>query len=517
MVKTVGGDRVQVITLVGPDGDAHVFEPTPAAAKAIGDAKVVFIKQTRLEQGSMPRLIEASNYKGPVVVTSKGTKTLRMEREGESGKERASAHEHGKPHMVDDPHAWQNLANGKIYVENLVAGLSAGGPAGAEIYRANGQSYITEIDKLDAEVRTKLAAIPQARRKVVTTHDAFQYFGKAYGLELLAPEGVSTEAEASAEDVAKLIRQIRKDRITAVFFENMSDNRLLTQISKETGAKIGGTVAHSDALSAADGPAPTYLGMFRHNLGGKLYPGPGRLVKRDIARWHARAASPLRCQPEGTPYQYLPFFCRPHSADAPLRMARQAGGRSSSVNVFGGSFALCLQHLLCFCRKPPLQRCIATIPCRHGLGLNTGIFALGAQETDMEVVVGPQRGRTFCSHPAVGGSKYARGTLDRENNKDPVDPRVESGLLLARWLAQGVQFMGSILCPSLATIEMADTSSRSTGVSRVSGAGRNQMSTSRPIWWLRWPVGIGPPRGSAISPIRIPPLPSCQLPPPASR
>ena len=122
-----------------------------------------------------------------------------------------------------------------------------------------------EIDKLDAEVRTKLAAISQARRKIVTTHDAFQYFGKAYGLELLAPEGVSTEAEASAEDVAKLIRQIRKDRITAVFFENMSDNRLLTQISKETGARIGGTV-YSDALSAPDGPAPTYLAMFRHNL-----------------------------------------------------------------------------------------------------------------------------------------------------------------------------------------------------------------------------------------------------------
>jgi zinc/manganese transport system substrate-binding protein len=265
MVKTVGGDRVQVITLVGPDGDAHVFEPTPADAKAIGDAKVVFINGLGLEQGWMPRLIEASNYKGPVVVTSKGIKTLRMNEEGESGKERASAHEHEKPHMVDDPHAWQNLANGKIYVENIVAGLSAADPAGAERYRANGQSYITEIDKLDVEVRTKLAAIPQARRKVVTTHDAFQYFGKAYGVELLAPEGVSTEAEASAEDVAKLIRQIRKDRITAVFFENMSDNRLLTQISKETGARIGGTV-YSDALSAADGPAPTYLAMFRHNL-----------------------------------------------------------------------------------------------------------------------------------------------------------------------------------------------------------------------------------------------------------
>jgi zinc/manganese transport system substrate-binding protein len=268
MVKTVGGDGVQVITLVGPDGDAHVFEPTPADARAIADAKVVFINGLGLEQGWMPRLIEAAGYKGPVVVTSKGIKPLRMqEEEDEHGKQEASAreHGHGKPHMVDDPHAWQNLANGKVYVENIVAGLSAADPAGTGTYGANGQAYLSEIDKLDAEVRAKLVAIPQARRKIVTTHDAFQYFGKTYGLELLAAKGVSTEAEASAEGVAKLIRQIRKDKITAVFFENMSDNRLLTQISKETGAKIGGTV-YSDALSALDGPAPTYLAMFRHNL-----------------------------------------------------------------------------------------------------------------------------------------------------------------------------------------------------------------------------------------------------------
>jgi zinc/manganese transport system substrate-binding protein len=267
MVKTVGGDRVQVITLVGPDGDAHAFEPTPADAKAIADAKVVFINGLGLEEGWMPRLIEASGYAGPVVVASKGVTPLRMEKEAghETGEDGAPEHAGAGPQMALDPHAWQDLANGKVYVENVVAGLAAADPAGAGTYRVNGQAYISEIDKLDAEVRAKLAAIPQARRKIVTTHDAFQYFGKAYGLELLAPEGVSTEAEASAEDVAKLIRQIRKDKITAVFFENMSDNRLLTQISKETGAKIGGTV-FSDALSPPHGPAPTYLAMFRHNL-----------------------------------------------------------------------------------------------------------------------------------------------------------------------------------------------------------------------------------------------------------
>lgn len=268
VVKTVGGDRVQVTTLVGPDGDAHVFEPTPADAKAIAGANVVFINGLGLEQGWMPRLIEASGYKGPVVVTTKGIKPLRMEEEDdEHGKHAANEHEHshGKPHMADDPHAWQNLANGKVYVQNIVAALVAADPEGAEAYRANGQTYISEIEKLDAEVKAKFAAIPQARRKIVTSHDAFQYFGKAYGVELFAPEGISTEAEPSAADVAKLIKQIRKDKITAVFFENTSDNRLLAQISKETSAKIGGTV-YSDALSPPDGPAPTYLAMFRYNL-----------------------------------------------------------------------------------------------------------------------------------------------------------------------------------------------------------------------------------------------------------
>ena len=265
MVKTVGGDRVRVTTLVGPDGDAHVFEPTPADAKAIAGANVVFISGLGLEQGWMPRLIDASGYKGPVVVTTKGIKPLRMEEEeDEHGHDGASAH-HGKPQMVDDPHAWQNLANGKTYVQNIVAGLVAADPEGADVYRGNAQAYVREIDAMDAEVKAKLAAIPQARRKIVTTHDAFQYFGKAYGVELFAPEGVSTEAEPSAGDVAKMIKQIRSDKITAVFFESMADNRLLSQISKEAGAKIGGTV-YSDALSPPDGPAPTYLAMFHHNV-----------------------------------------------------------------------------------------------------------------------------------------------------------------------------------------------------------------------------------------------------------
>lgn len=264
MVKTVGGDRVQVTTLVGPDGDAHVFEPTPANARAIAGADVVFINGLGLE-GWMPRLIQASGYKGPVVTVTKGIKPLRMEDEDEGHGGGAHEHEQAKSRQVDDPHAWQSLANGKIYVENIVAGLSARDPAAAETYKENARAYIAEIDKLDAEVRSRFAAISADHRKIVTTHDAFQYFGQAYGVEFIAPEGVSTEQEASAEDVATLIRQIRKDKIDAVFMENMSDNRLIAQISKETSAKIGGTV-YSDALSAADGPASSYLMMFHYNL-----------------------------------------------------------------------------------------------------------------------------------------------------------------------------------------------------------------------------------------------------------
>ena len=263
MVGRVGGERVRVTTLVGPDGDAHVFEPRPADAKTVGRAAVIVVNGLALEDGWMPRLLRSAGFGGRVVVASQGIEPLRMAEEAEDrhvDKSGAS-----RPALVDDPHAWQNLANGKVYVENIVAGLSAADPAGAATYQANGRAYIAEIAALDGEVRARLAAIPPARRKIVTTHDAFQYFGRAYGLELLAAVGMSTQAEPSAAEVARLIRQIRREKVTAVFLENMSDNRLLAQIARETGARIGGTV-YADSLSPADGPAPTYLAMFRHNL-----------------------------------------------------------------------------------------------------------------------------------------------------------------------------------------------------------------------------------------------------------
>ncbi|HEY8262834.1 MAG TPA: metal ABC transporter substrate-binding protein [Methyloceanibacter sp.] len=254
MVKQVGGDRIELATLVGPDGDAHVFEPTPADAKTLAGAQILFMNGLGFE-GWMERLEKSSGFKGKVVVASEGVKPRTMTEE-----------EDGKAEEITDPHAWQSLANGKLYIANIRNGLIAVDPDGKAIYEANAAKYLDEIGAEDEAVKAALAKLPEDRRKIITSHDAFGYFGAAYGLKVIAPEGVSTEAEASAKDVAKIIRQIRAEHIPAVFMENITDHRLLDQIARETGAKIGGTL-YTDALSPPDGPAPTYLDMFRNNVG----------------------------------------------------------------------------------------------------------------------------------------------------------------------------------------------------------------------------------------------------------
>ena len=268
MVREVGGDRVEVVTLVGPDSDAHVFSPTPADAKTLAGADMFFVNGLGFE-GWMERLEKSSGFKGKVVVASTGVAPRTMIEE--EGHEHGAAEEdhverHHDEEEVTDPHAWQDLANGKLYVVNIRDALIAANPDGKRTYEANAAKYLGEIMQEDDAVKAALAALPEARRKIITSHDAFGYFGAAYGLEIIAPEGVSTESEASAQDVAKIIRQIKAEKIPAVFLENITDHRLLDQIARETGAKIGGTL-YSDALSGPDGPAPTYLDMFRHNIG----------------------------------------------------------------------------------------------------------------------------------------------------------------------------------------------------------------------------------------------------------
>lgn len=254
-VKQVGGDRVSVTSLVGPNGDAHVYSPTPTDAKALAAAKLVVINGLHLE-GWLPRLIKSSGTKAPLVTATKGIKPI------EAAEEQGG---HGHDHGHDDPHAWQSIANARVYVADIRDALSEADPAGKAIYDANATAYLARLDVVEGEVKAAVARIPADRRKAITTHDAFGYFMKAYGVEFIAPQGVSTESEASAKDVARIIRQIKAQKVPAVFLENVTNPRLIEQIAKEGGAKIGGTL-YSDALSEASGPAGTYIDMMKHNI-----------------------------------------------------------------------------------------------------------------------------------------------------------------------------------------------------------------------------------------------------------
>lgn len=256
LVQNVGGDRVAVKSLVGPNGDAHVYSPSPADAKTLSEAKVVFTNGLGFE-GWIGRLIKSSNTKAPNVVASKGVKP----RKAAGG----HSHDHGHSHGAGDPHAWQSVPNVKLYVANIRDGLIAADPAGKAAYETNATAYLQKLDALDREVRDAIAKIPPERRKIITTHDAFGYFRDAYGVDFVAPQGVSTESEASARDVARLIQQVRKQKIPALFLENVSDPRLLKRIADETGAKIGGTL-YSDALTDEKGDAPTFIDLIRHNI-----------------------------------------------------------------------------------------------------------------------------------------------------------------------------------------------------------------------------------------------------------
>jgi zinc/manganese transport system substrate-binding protein len=257
-VKNVGGDRVSVALLVGPEGDAHVYQPSPADAKKLAGAKVIFVNGFKFE-GWIDRLIKASGTKASVVIATKGITPREMEN-GEEAK-KGQVHEHAGV----DPHAWQSIANARIYVANIRDALIAADPGGKEIYEKNAAAYLAKLAAVETEVKEGIAKIPAERRRIITSHDAFGYFGAAYGFEFIAPQGVSTETEASARDVAKIIRQIKAQKIPAVFLENISDPRLMQRIAAETGAKLGGKI-YSDALSAESGPASTYIDMMRHNI-----------------------------------------------------------------------------------------------------------------------------------------------------------------------------------------------------------------------------------------------------------
>ena len=244
-VRNVGGTSVSVTTLVGPDSDAHVYSPTPSDAKKLADAKLIFINGLGFE-GWLPRLVKSAGSKAAVVTATSGIAPLKLGSDA-------------------DPHAWQSPLNAKIYVANIRDARVSAAPANAADFRSNAEAYLAKLDALDREVREAVAKIPESRRKVISTHRAFGYFAAAYGVEFIAPLGVSTESEASARDIAGIITQIRASKIPAVFLENISDPRLIRQIAAETGARVGGTL-YSDSLTGEKGDSPTYIDMVRHNI-----------------------------------------------------------------------------------------------------------------------------------------------------------------------------------------------------------------------------------------------------------
>jgi zinc/manganese transport system substrate-binding protein len=244
-VRNVGGDRINLTTLVGADSDVHVYTPAPSDAKRIADAKLVVVNGLGLE-GWLPRLVQSSGSKAQVVTVSAGIAPLKLG-------------------SAADPHGWQSVPNAKIYVTDIANALAAADPDDAEFFRAQAKAYLEKLETLDREVREAVAKIPQERRKVISTHDAFGYFAAEYGVQFIAPLGVSTETEPSARDIATIIGQIKAQKIPAVFLENISDDRLIRRIAAETGSKVGGTLI-SDGLTGEKGPAPTYIDMVRHNI-----------------------------------------------------------------------------------------------------------------------------------------------------------------------------------------------------------------------------------------------------------
>ena len=280
MVSRIGGDHISLKTLVGRDGDTHVYRSTPADARAVKGARVLFVNGLEFE-GWMARLIDASGFDGLRVVATEGIEPIAYDDEHDDHKDGHDKHDdhkddhakhddhkdddhHGHDHGAFDPHAWQSVRLAKIYADNITAALSKVAPEHAADFYANRAAFVAELDALDKEIRGLFANLTETQRTVVTSHDAFQYFGRDYGLTFLAPQGLSTASEASAKEVARLIEQIRHDKISAVFVENITDPRLIKQIANETGVAVGGTL-YPGALSKKDGPASTYLEMMRHN------------------------------------------------------------------------------------------------------------------------------------------------------------------------------------------------------------------------------------------------------------
>jgi zinc/manganese transport system substrate-binding protein len=258
MVAQIAGERVNLRTIAGPNADAHSFQPRPSDAEALRGAALV-VRNGLGFDGWMDRMIRAANFRGAVATATDGITPRQM-----------PAHAHGQrqgaARTAPDPHAWQDPRLGAVYARNIARALAAADPPNADAHVAAGEAYATRLLAIDGWIREQVAGVPEPKRVVVTSHDAFGYFATAYGIRFLAPQGVSTEGEPSAAQVANLIRQIRAQGTTAVFMENMGNPATLERLAREAGVRVRGRL-YADALSEPTGPAPTYEAMFRHNVG----------------------------------------------------------------------------------------------------------------------------------------------------------------------------------------------------------------------------------------------------------
>lgn len=254
-VRVLGGERVKVLTLIGPNEDSHGWQPSPATARQFSGARLVVVNGLGLDD-RVQKLALASGFRGEIVIASRGIKAL------PSGEKHGHA---GHDHQAVDPHAWQDIAQAAVYVDTIVAALIRVDPVGAAFYRQRAQAYHVELDKVAAWSQQQFKVLKPAQRRAIVSHDAFAYFARRFGLELIPVQGKSGESQASAQLVASLIRQIRSTRLKAVFVENINNGRLTGQIARETGVVLGGEL-YSDALSQKDGPAADYLSFYRHNV-----------------------------------------------------------------------------------------------------------------------------------------------------------------------------------------------------------------------------------------------------------
>lgn len=249
MVAELAGDAFEVHTIMQPGADPHLYRPTPSDARAVAGSDLVVMSGLHLE-GWAENLIENAGGERPLVVASEPVDVIAME--GFAG--------------GVDPHFWFDVAQWRAATAHVASGMRPLVPeAERAAFDARVSAYLTQLDALDAFVRDAIAALPEDARVLVTSHDAFNYFGRAYAMRVVGVQGISTESEASQRDVANVVDLVRETGAPAVFAESSVNPALIQRIGRETGARVAGPL-YSDSLGPADGPAATYDAMVRENV-----------------------------------------------------------------------------------------------------------------------------------------------------------------------------------------------------------------------------------------------------------